>query len=316
MSSPFSNKSGVPQGSNLGPLLFTLFFNDVTLHFDEGCKLVYADDFKLFIEVRSVDDCLRLQNRLQLFVEWCNKNKLVISVVKCYVISFHRTQRPIMYDYNIDGAVLTRVTEVLDLGVQLDTKLAFDSQRSMVISKATQRLGFIFKIAKDFDDPHCLKALYCSLVRPILENASVVWCPHQVSWCLRIERVQKRFVRMALRNLPWRDPVNLPPYPERCQLLGIDTLQRRRKIQQALLIAKLINGEIDSPELRSMVNFRIPSRMLRNTTLLENRYHRTLFGYNEPIAACVRTFSIVEDLFEFDEPSSHFANRINRSRLI
>lgn len=241
--------------------------------------------------------------------------KLVITVAECYVITFHRTQRPIVFDYNIGGTILTRVSEVHDLGVQLDAKLMFDCQRSMVISKATQRLGFIFKIAKDFNDPHCLKALYCSLVRPILENASVVWCPHQVSWCLRIERVQKRFVRMALRNLPWRDPVNLPPYPERCQLLGLDTLQRRRKIQQALIIAKLINGEIDSPELRGMLNFRVPSRSLRNTTLLEQRFHRTLFGYNEPMAACIRSFSIVEDLFDFDENIDKFAGKFNRSRL-
>lgn len=316
VSSQFSNTSGVPQGSNLGPLLFAIFFNDVALLLGAGCKLVFADDFKLFLEIRSVEDCWRLQSLLQQFVDWSCRNKLVINVSKCYVMTFHRILSPIKFDYSIDGATLTRVTEVCDLGVQLDAKLTFDLQRSMIISKATQRLGFILKIAKDFRDPHCLKALYCSLVRPILENASLVWFPHQVSWCIRIERVQKRFVRAALRNLPWRDPINLPPYPERCQLLGLDTLQRRRKIQQALFIGKLINGEIDSPELRSMIRFRIPNRTLRNTTLLEQRFHRTLFGHNEPIAACIRTFTTVEDLFEFGEPSSRFADRIRRSSLL
>ena len=137
----------------------------------------------------------------------------------------------------------------------------------------------------------------------------------QVSWCLRLERVQRRFVRFALRHLPWRDPLNLPPYPARCQLLGIDTLERRRRIQQAVFIAKLINGQIDSPELRSMINFRVPSRALRYTTLLELPFHWTVYGYNEPVTACLRTFSLVEDAFEFDESTSRFVNRTKRCAL-
>lgn len=306
----FSNMSGVPQGSNLGPLLFILFFNDAALALGEGFKVVYADDLKLYIVVRTQEDCWRLQNSLTLFVNWCQRNKLIISVQKCQVITFHRMLHPILFDYHVDGNTLTRVTSVTDLGIQLDSKMTFGLHRSAIISKATRQLGFISKVAKEFSDPYCWKSLYCALVRPILENVSVVWHPHQVTWCLRIERVQKRFIRLALRNLPWRDPDNLPPYPDRCRLLGLDTLERRRKIQQSLFIAKLLNGETDAPELLSMLNFRVPNRSLRNTTLLQPIFHRTVFGYNEPISACIRAFTAVDELFEFNEPSRRFANRI------
>lgn len=310
VSRPFSNKSGVPQGSNLGPLLFVLFFNDAVLVLGEGLKVVYADDLKLYIVVRSQEDCLLLQNSLTSFADWCQRNKLIISVEKCQVITFHRMENPILFDYHIDGNALTRVVTVTDLGVQLDSKMTFDLHRSAIISKATRQLGFISKVAKDFSDPYCWKSLYCALVRPILENESVVWHPYQVTWCLRIERVQKRFIRLALRNLPWRDPDSLPPYPDRCRLLGLDTLERRRKILQSVLIAKLLNGEADAPELLSMLNFRVPNRSLRNSTLLQPSFHRTVFGYNEPISACIRAFTTVEELFEFNEPSRRFANRI------
>lgn len=226
------------------------------------------------------------------------------------MITFHRKMNPIMFHYEVEGNVLNRVSNVTDLGVQLDEKMTFDLHRSAIISKATRQLGFISKVAKDFSDPHCWKSLYCSLVRPILENASSVWHPYQVTWCLRIERIQKRFIRLALRSLPWRDPDNLPPYPDRCRLLGLETLDRRRKINQSLLIAKLLNGETDAPELLSLLDFRVPNRVLRSTTLLQPSFHRTVFGYNEPISACIREFTAVEDLFEFNEPSSRFANRI------
>ena len=310
VSSAFSNPSGVPQGSNMGPLLFILFFNDAALTLGVGCRLVYADDLKIYLTIRCIEDCRRLQSLLEMFVKWCEQNCLTISITKCEVITFNRNKSTIMFDYSIDGQILKRIDQINDLGVILDTKLTFDHHRSMIISKAIRQLGFITKIGRNFNDPHCLKSLYCALVRPLIENASLVWTPHQLYWNLRLERVQKRFLRVALRNLPWRDPANLPPYADRCRLLGLETLEHRRKVQQALFIAKLLNGDIDSPKLLSLVNIRASRRTLRSSSLLVNRFHRTNFGYNEPMASCIRTFSCVEEFYEFDEPLYKFKRKL------
>lgn len=315
-SSSFTNSSGVPQGSNLGPLLFLLFFNDVLLLLGPGCKLAYADDLKLYFIVRTAEDCIRLQSLLDIFVNWCHRNRLTVSVPKCMVMSFHHTARPIVHDYSVNGVVLKRTESFSDLGVLLDHKLTFNLHRSNVIAKANRQLGFISKISRDFTDPYCLKALYCSLVRPILESAAVVWTPHQLTWSLRLEGVQRKFIRFALRNLPWRDPHNLPAYADRCRLLGLDTLERRRKIQQATFIAKLLNGEVDCSRLLSALNIRVAPRMLRGGSLLQRRFHRTAFGYNQPFTAMVRIFSAVEDLHDFGESSNQFKTRVTNSNLI
>ena len=117
VSSSFSNDPGVPQGSNLGPLPFILFSNDATLILDEGCKLVYADGIKLYLKLRSSEDFCRLQSMLDMFGEWCHWNKLIISVEKCRVITFHRKMNPVLFDYQIDGVALSRVSHVTDLGI-------------------------------------------------------------------------------------------------------------------------------------------------------------------------------------------------------
>ena len=316
ISSQFTNKSGVPQGSNMGPLLFALFFNDVTLLLGDGCKLVYADDLKLFLEVRTIEDCRRLQNFLNVFTSWCRKNRLIVSITKCVVRTFHRILNPVIFDYRIDELELRRVDHVRDLGVLLDTKLTFHLHHATIISKATRQLGFISKLARDFNDPHCLRALYCSLVRPLVENCNLVWFPHQLTWNLRIERIQKRFVRIALRKLPWRDPANLPLYPDRCRLIRNDTLEHRRRLHQAVFIAKLLHGEIDSPKLLSLVNFRASQRALRSTGFLQTPFHRTSFGYNEPVTACVRAFACVEHLFDFNESVNKFVQKIKRTNIL
>ena len=96
---------------------------------------------------------------------------------------------------------------------------------------------------------YALKALFCSLVRPILEYASIVWCPVSSVWIERVESVQRRFTRIAIRRLLGQSGASLPPYEVRCRMLGLMTLHDRRSASQALLISGLLRNEIDCPSL-------------------------------------------------------------------
>ena len=78
--------SGVPQGSNLGPLLFLIFIDDLPGLLN--CrKLLFADDLKLCYKITSISDCHLLQNDIYTLVDWCKHNRLELNIDKCFIIS-------------------------------------------------------------------------------------------------------------------------------------------------------------------------------------------------------------------------------------
>ena len=192
----------------------------------------------------------------------------------------------------------------------MDSGLTFKAHYSDIIARANRQLGFIFKVADEFRDPLCLKALYCSLVRSILETNSVVWSPFHVTWSNRIEAVQKKFVRYALRNLPWRDPLNLPAYENRCRLLGIEPLELRRKVSQAVFAAKLLFNDIDCPALLAKLYMYAPERPLRQRDFLYLEPRNRSYGTHEPVRAISQQFNESFEQFDFHISASAFRQRL------
>ena len=90
-----------------------------------------------------------------------------------------------------------------DLGIVFSKDLKVRKQCEDVYSKASQILGLIHRIIQ-YKDPTVLASLYNSMLRPHLENCSVVWSPNYAKDKALLERVQHRFTRMftELKSLP------------------------------------------------------------------------------------------------------------------
>lgn len=231
-------------------------------------------------------------------------------------MSFHRKVNPICFEYKIQVSTLERVHQMSDLGVLFDQKLSFSAHIESMVSRAYSRLGFMKRICANFDDVYCLKYVYFSLVRSVLEYASVVWNPGYAVNSERIESIQKKFLLYALRRLPWRrDSFVLPPYESRCMLINMQSLSERRRNASLIFIFDLLTGRIDSPDLLILFSFNVPSRSLRTNNLLHVSLRRTNYGMFSPVSRLSYLLNQFVRYFEFDMSRKSFRRGIESSNF-
>lgn len=270
--------SGVPQGSLLAPLLFTIFINDISSCFIHSKILLYADDMKILHQINNACDAHKLQADLTKFQNYCTQNKLDLNVSKCYVCSFTRKPTKLIHNYILYSSELARVDKIKDLGVIFDSKLLFDDHINSIVKKASRALGFVLRMSAEFTNIKTFKILYCSYVRSHLEYASQVWNPHYDVYSSRLESIQKRF----LRYLQYRAHIYLPDYETRCRKFHFLPLFKRREIADLSYLFGILNSTVDCPELLEQVGLRTNTVALRKPNVLyvpivSNNYRQNSF---------------------------------------
>ena len=237
LSSKVNVRSGVPQGSVLGPLLFLLYINDLPYNITSETFL-FADDTKVFRKISSDNDQELLQQDLNRLCGWSKTWLLEFNASKCKTLTIGK-QKYMNRTYHILGKDdeqqdIDNVDVETDLGIMVDNKLDFGLHIAGKVKKANQILGIIARTFR-FMDETMFNSLYKTLVRPHLEYGVSAWCPYKQKHIKTLEQVQRRATKIVhhLRHLP---------YSQRLRKLNLFTMTYRRLRGDMIETFKMLHG--------------------------------------------------------------------------
>ena len=227
-------ESGVPQGTVLGPTLFTVYIDDLETEpekRDLGVQIIkFADDTKGGKVIRGEEDREKLQEAINCLCDWADKWGMSFNLAKCKVM--HVGKNNPRYEYYMREHKIGTTDEERDIGVAITRNLKPSAQCSKAAGRAGAVLG---QIRQEFHyrDRHTFLKIYKQYVRPHLEFAVPAWSPWLKGDIDALEKVQERAVKMVagLRE---------KEYLGRCQELGLDTLEKRRHDQDMMLVYKML----------------------------------------------------------------------------
>ena len=124
---------GIPQGSNLGPLLFLVYINDLPNCLRLTSPRMFADDTNITFAASTLTDLEKgLNSELRSLNIWLISNKLSLNIAKTEFMVIGSNQRLNSFSDNqvnveIDAKLITKVKEAKSLGVIIDEHLSWSN---------------------------------------------------------------------------------------------------------------------------------------------------------------------------------------------
>ena len=98
-------KSGVPQGTVLGPLMFLVYINDINESILSSIRL-FADDCVVYNTISTPRDAEQLQDDLNHIYAWSEKWQMKLNTDKCVLLRCTRSLTPVQYTYTLNDQAL------------------------------------------------------------------------------------------------------------------------------------------------------------------------------------------------------------------
>jgi len=243
-------KSGVPQGSILGPLLFLIHINDIIDGIESHIKL-FADDTSLFITIDNDEDrCSAQLNRdLEKINQWAKSFLVTFNHEKTKSLFISLKQNVNTLDLIFDNCRLESVEAHKHLGITFNNKLTWADHIDNVYTSANIKVVLLAKL-KYILDRKTLFNMYTTFVRPCLEYGNVIWNSCSEAESDKLESIQRRAMRIITGCITRTSTQLL--YQE----TGLETLAIRRERHILLLFHKIVNGNIPPylEELKPILN--------------------------------------------------------------
>ncbi|MEW8547414.1 MAG: reverse transcriptase family protein, partial [Candidatus Thiodiazotropha sp.] len=208
----FPCKTGVRQGENLSPLLFSVYLNDLQhyLHSNMApgviCESGEDDDIvvflKLFILLFADDTVLfssnmkDLQATLNIFESYCETWKLKVNTNKTKIMIFSGGRIPKNQKFYFKGQEIEIVNEYKYLGIFLARSGSFLKAKKHIVEQANNALFSLQRKIRFLNLPIDMQFdLFNKMIKPILLYGCELWGFGNID---SIERVQLKFLKQIL----------------------------------------------------------------------------------------------------------------------
>ena len=234
-------KSGVPQGSVLGPLLFCLFINDLPMHLSNKTVMctMFADDTTLSVSGTSTNIVTNtLQKSLDELNCWCLSNYMVLNPLKTkYMVITTRQKHqlhPLSLSLSLGTMPVERVTEHKVLGVIIDEHIDWNAHLQKLCHKVSSSLFLLSKLRQYVDTQACRIFFHAHILSHI-NYGSTLWDNCSNVNLKRLNSLYRRASKIIITD-------KCLSTEEKMELLDIPPLKKQFKINKCVLMKKIVDG--------------------------------------------------------------------------
>lgn len=266
--------AGVPAGSVLAPLLFSIYISDISQclnHSRRSRYHLYADDFQTYMHFHFSELTSSIQahnDELTSIASWAESNCLVLNPTKTQTLLLGSKRILPTIDHNsLPNIILSNTTVPLqqaakNLGVMLVADISWGDHVDYVAKKVNGSLHALSRF-KNLMSTEMKKRLIQSLIFPLFDYCDVVYQDISVGQADRLQKLQNRCVRFVLNLKNYREHIS--PYYQELSWLKLDN---RRKFHTAVLTFKTLSSKTPTYLFDRFSPLSLSSHDTRNSDLL------------------------------------------------
>ena len=180
----YSSTRGVPQGSVLGPVLFSLYTRSLPGCVKSTTTQLYADETALYEADKNPETALTsLEDDILLVHQYFKSKGLTLNATKTQFLHIRTPATPCTRPLHVLGVAIPAISQAKYLGLVIDDHLSFKGQVAALRQKVGAKLSTFYRVRGQLTT-RAKRTFYLSFIQSTLEYGSnaYVHCLHAAQY--------------------------------------------------------------------------------------------------------------------------------------